>query len=148
MRVTCLCTLVWLAATAYASAAPDLAASRAEPNLEKRSQLALANAAAALKSARTAYDHGEHAPVQASLAEVLESVELAQRSLHETGKDPRKSSKWFKRAEIETRALAKRLQEFQREMDFDDRHMVQKILPAIEQIHDALLLGVMEGKPK
>jgi len=75
----------------------------AEPNLEKRSKLALDNADAAYQAARTAYDAGDTAKSTAELDEVKESVEVAYASLEGTGKDPRKSPKWFKKAEMETR---------------------------------------------
>src|SRR5262249_28753804 len=83
----------------------DLAQLKAEPNLEKRSKRALDYAEATLKEARTAYGNGDTAKSTTLVGEVRESVELAERSLKETGKNPRKSPKYFKKAEIETRAL-------------------------------------------
>ena len=56
-----------------------------------------------LKRARAAYEKGENDEVAAALAEIQESVDLAYTSLTKTGKDPRRSPKWFKKAEIETR---------------------------------------------
>ena len=55
------------------------------------------------------------------LHEVQESVEVAYASLEGTGRDPRKSPKWFKKAEMETRDLLRRLTSFQDSMGFDDR---------------------------
>ena len=72
----------------------DLKRAMAEPNLEKRSGLALDNATAALKSARAAYDNGDNDEVAKDVAEVLESVELAATSLARSGKNPRRSD-WF-----------------------------------------------------
>src|SRR5262245_48770928 len=96
----------------------DLTRANAEPNLEKRSQLALDNASAAYKAARAAYEKGDNDQVSASAKEILESVDLAFTSLNKTGKDPRKSPKWFKKAEMETRDLSRKLEAFQQEMSF------------------------------
>ena len=64
----------------------------AEPNLEKRSKLALENANAAYQAARSAYDTGDNEKVAAAAAEITESVDLAYTSLMKTGKDsPQKS---------------------------------------------------------
>ena len=90
----------------------DLKAALAEPNLEKRSKLALDNAAAAYEAARTAYMRAIVKRTGTDLHEVQESVEVAYSALQQTGKDPRKSPKWFKKAEIETRDLLRRLEVF------------------------------------
>jgi hypothetical protein len=130
------------------SAQADLKQALAEPNLEKRSQLALNNASAAYKAARAAYEKGETDHVTAGIAEIQESVELAFTSLTQTGKDPRRSPKWFKKAEMETRDLLKRLEAFEREMGFNERPMLEKLKAKVQQIHDDLLVGLMEGKRK
>jgi len=125
----------------------DLKRAMAEPNLEKRSGLALENAAAALKLAHAAYDKGDNDEVAKDAAEVLESVDLAARSLAESGKNPRRSD-WFKKAEISTRALARRIQDFQDQMSYFDRPLLDKVKARVQQVHEELLLGVMEGKKK
>jgi len=126
----------------------DLKQAAAEPNLEKRSQLALNNAVGAYKAARAAYEKGESDQVAAGIAEIQESVELAYTSLTQTGKDPRRSPKWFKKAEIDTRDLLKRLDAFEDEMSFSDRPMLEKVKTKVQQVHDDLLVGLMEGKHK
>jgi hypothetical protein len=126
----------------------DLKQAMAEPNLEKRSKLALENASAAYQTARAAYDAGENEKVAAAAAEITESVDLAFTSLMKTGKDPRKSPKWFKQAEIETRNLLRRLETFQQQMSFGDREMLDKTKAKVQQVHDDLLVGLMEGKRK
>jgi hypothetical protein len=75
-------------------------------------------------------------------------VDLADTSLRQTGKDPRKSSKWFKKAEMETRDLVRKLESFQQMMGLDDRPMLDKVKARVQQVHDDLLLGIMEGKHK
>jgi hypothetical protein len=134
------------------SAAPwgsaDLTKARAEQNLEKRSKLALDNAAAQLQAARDAYRNGESEAVAAHVAEVEESVGLAWDSLKQTNKDPRRSPKWFKSAEIATRGLGRKLETFQQDMSFNDRAGLDKVKAQVEQVHDDLLRGLMEGKKR
>jgi hypothetical protein len=126
----------------------DLKPALAESNLGKRSRLALDNAAAALKAAREAYATGDNQQVAAAAGEILQSVDLAYDSLMKTGKNPRNSPRWFKAAEISTRDLSKKLETFQRDMDFADRPLLDKVKARVQQVHDELLLGLMEGKRK
>jgi hypothetical protein len=126
----------------------DLEQARAEPNLEKRARLALENASSQLEAARAAYDKDDTAAVSAAAAELQQSVDLAFTSLTDTHKDPRKSPKWFKFAEIQTRNLLRKLDTFQHDMSFQDRPMLDKVKEDIQEVHEKLLLGLMEGKPK
>ena len=126
----------------------DLKPALAESNLGKRSKLALDNAAAALKAAREAYAQSDNEKVAAAAAEMLQSVDLAYDSLMKTGKNPRNSPRWFKPAEIKTRDLAKKLDSFQRDMDYADRPVLEKVKARVQQVHEELLLGLMEGKRK
>ncbi len=142
---------VGILAAALVFAAPsraDLTAARAEQNLEKRSKLALQNASSALKTARAAYNKGDDAQVASAVNEVQESVDLAYDSLKQTGKNPRSHPKYFKQAEIDTRDLLRRLDSFQQEMSYLDRPMLDKVKARIQQVHDDLLMGLMEGKRK
>ena len=125
----------------------DLKRAMAEQNLEKRSGLALDNAEAALKLARAAYDKGDNDEVAKDAAEVLESVELAAASLSQSGKNPRRSD-WFKKAEIATRDLSRRIQDFQDQMSYVDRPLLDKVKARVQEVHEQLLMGVMEGKKK
>jgi hypothetical protein len=137
--------LLMLSCTAWLRA--DLKRAMAEPNLEKRSGLALDNALAALKSARAAYDMGDNDQVAKDAAEVLESVDLAATSLNQSGKNPRRSA-WFKKAEISTRDLSRRIQDFQDQMSYVDRPLLDKVKIRVQEVHEQLLMGVMEGKKK
>jgi hypothetical protein len=134
------CFTVWLHAD-------DLKRALAEPNLEKRSGLALDNALVALKSARDAYDKGDNDQVAKNATEVLQSVDLAATSLEQSGKNPRRSA-WYKKAEISTRDLARRIQDFQNQMSYVDRPLLDKVKTRVQEVHEELLMGVMEGKKK
>ena len=145
MRTACLAVLAALFCAAELPA--DLKRALAEPNLERRSALALDNASTVLKAARTAYDKGETGEVGKEIDEILESVNLAATSLEQSGKNPRRSD-WFKKAEISTRDLSRRIQSFQDDMSFTDRALLDKLKARVQEVHDQLLLGVMEGKKK
>lgn len=141
--------LLWAALISTAASLPaaaDLKQAMAESNLEKRSALALENAEAALKAAREAYQKGENDRMAAEIAEVEQSVDLAYDSLTQTGKDPRRSPRWFKHAEIETRGLERRLETAQQEMNYADRPAFDKVRDRVRQVHEDLLMGLMEGK--
>ena len=125
----------------------DLKRAMAEPNLERRSGLALENAAAALKAAREAYDKNDSDLTAKYAAEIQESVDLAYDSLVQSGKNPRNSS-WCKKAEISTRDLSRRLESFQEQMSYSDRPMLDKVKADVQKVHDDLLMGVMEGRKK
>jgi hypothetical protein len=125
----------------------DLATVKSEPNLEKRSDLALTNANLALDGARDAYKKGDIDNIQPHLDEVLDSVELAYQSLSDTGKDPRKD-KFFKRAELRTRELLRRLEGLGQTVSFADRGAIDKVRERVSEIHDNLLKGIMSKKKK
>ena len=97
---------------------------------------------------REAYQKGDNPALAASAQEIQESVELAWDSLESTGKNPRKSPRWFKQAEIETRSLLKKLETLQHDMGFEDRPLLDKAKARLQQVHDDLLTGLMEGKSK
>ena len=123
------------------SSRADLTQALAEPNLEKRSQVALNNAAAAYKAARAAYEKGE-SDAGGALAsrEIQESVELAYTSLTQTGKDPRRSPKWFKKAEmnagsVEAAGRVRARDGLQRPAHAGEGQ------GKVQQVHDELLVG-------
>jgi len=117
---------------------------QAEPNLEKRSKLALDNADQALKLARDAYEKGDLPNTAGLLAEVKASVELADASLKSTGKKASRSPKAFKYAELRTSELLRRMESFAEDMNFADRPMIEPVKATVQHVHDALLDAIME----
>ena len=83
---------IWLLGTMLAL---DLISVRQEPNLERRSDLALDHANEALDAARDAFQANDTAKMQAALDEVTESVNLSYQSLEDTGKDARRNPKFL-----------------------------------------------------
>ena len=125
----------------------DLNAIRNEPNLEKRSDLALDYANTALDAARDAYNAGDDAKWQSSLKEVTESVELSWHSLTDSGKYARNNGH-FKHAELKTRELLRRLDGLRDLVSSDDRAAVEKVRARVAEIHDDLIQGIMGKKKK
>src|SRR5260370_33680832 len=99
-------SIALLAAQLYAT---DLGTIKQEPNLERRSDLALQYASSALDTAREAYTAGNIDKTEMAIEEVGSSVDLAYDSLGQTRKEPRLSPKALKRAEIDTRPRLTRL---------------------------------------
>jgi exonuclease VII small subunit len=126
----------------------DLETIRSEPKLEKRSELALEYGDKALDAARSAYKNGDMAAMTTALKEVGQSVELALQSLKDTGKHPSKSTKHYKRGEIKTRQLRRRLESFEQEVDFDHRGVVNSVERRVQAVHEEFLDGVMSRKKK
>lgn len=124
--------------------AGDLSAIQNESNAEKRAQKALANASSSLKASQEAYGKGHSA--DPLLEEVRASVQLAYESLRDTGKNPSKSPKHFKQAEIKTRELLRRLDDFRNEMAADDRQIIDQVRDSVHRVHEDLLLGIMGSK--
>lgn len=133
-------TLVAIFGSLYAA---DLQAVKNEPNLEKRSRLALANADQAVTEAREAYRAQDMKTTEARLAEVRESVELAQSALVASGKKPGKSPGPYKYAETKSRELLRRLDGLKDEMDAADRGWVEPVQNRVQEIHDAWLDGIL-----
>jgi hypothetical protein len=126
----------------------DLTAIQTEPNLEKRSERALDYANLVLDAARDDYNSGNIDKSQNELQEVCDSVDLAYQSLSDTGKDPRKDPKFFKRAELRTRELLRRLEGVGQGMSQVDRGTLDKVRERISEVHDNLLNGIMTKKKR
>ena len=124
----------------------DLAAIRMEPNLERRSERALDNASAAMDAARDASGAGEAEKAKAALGELRDSVELAYQSLVDSGKSARRNPKFFKRAELKTRELMRRLEGLAQAVDSDDRAFVESVRDRVSNVHDDLIKDIMQKK--
>ena len=71
----------------------DLAAVKAEPNLEKRSEKALIHAGELLTAMRTELDRNDVEKIKDQLREFQEAVDISVDSLEATGKNARKNPK-------------------------------------------------------
>jgi hypothetical protein len=149
MKLAILFLAPLLAAAQKGSGTPadDLARLQSESNLEKRAHAALDNAEEALKLARDAYTSGDPAAAESRVEEVGQSVEMVDTTLKQTGKNPSRSPKHFKYAELRTRELLRKLDGFRDGMSVADRPAVDRVIATIQKIHDAWLEGIM-GKKK
>lgn len=125
----------------------DVGTVKNEPNLEKRSELALQQANVALDEARDDYNAGNVDKSETELREMCASVEAAYQALTDTGKDPRKDPKFFKRAELRTSELLRRLESLAPGMSGLDRGTLENVRSRISAVHDNLLKGIL-GKKK
>ena len=135
-----------LSALCLATARADLGPAKAEPNLEKRAEKALENASQLIPGIRPLYESGEQSKVTAVLAEIRESVDLAIKSLDDTGKNPRRSPKAFKKAELKTREIARRLDQLRQDFGAADRGPVEELAKHVHEVHDDLLGRLMRKK--
>jgi hypothetical protein len=124
----------------------DLNSVQQEPNLEKRNQLAMEFANSALDAARTAYQANDMDKTRASLDEVGDAVTLAYDSLKQTGKEARRDPKFFKRTELATREMLRRMEGMSESMSFGDRSLLNKVRDRVAAIHDNLLQDIMAKK--
>jgi len=138
--------LLW-SFSAASLCAIDLASVQQEPNLERRSQMAMESANSALDAARTSYQANELDKTRASLDDVGQAVSLAYDSLKQTGKEARRDTKFFKRTELATRQMLRRIEGMAEAMNFEDRALVDKLREHVAAIHENLLQDIM-GKKK
>jgi hypothetical protein len=125
----------------------DIGSLKAEPDLDRRSELALANADHDVDAARKAYSGGDDKAVEAALEELQQSVDVSYDALGLTHKAPR-NSKYYKSAELKVRALIRRLTSFRDEVSFETRQRVETVIKRLSDVHDELLNGIMSKKKK
>lgn len=125
--------------------APDISALKGEPDLEKRSELALANADRQVDAARDAYRGGDLKKMEAALEELRDSVNLSAESLDQAHKKAR-NNKYYKRAELKVRALLRRLSGFHDEVSAEDRKQIEAVRQRLQEVHDQLLAQIMSKK--
>ena len=125
----------------------DLDAVRKEPNLEKRSELALKNADTAVTAMRDAAQKGDDAALKSAIDELKASVDLANESLEKSGTNPRKS-RYYKRAEQLSGQLLRRLDGLLQTASVFDQEKIKPVRDYVSDVHDNLLMAIMEKKRK
>jgi len=126
--------------------ATDLVSVQQEPNPERRNQLAIGFANSALDAASTAYQANDLDKTRSSLDDAGEAVSLAYDSLKQTGKEARRDPKLFKRTELATRQMLRRIEGMAEGMNFEDRSLVDKLRERVTAIHENLLQDIMAKK--
>ena len=125
---------------------PALEAVKTEPNLEKRSEKALLAAQSILDQLRKGGDLHDQAKLQTALDNIRAGVELCVDSLQASGKDARRSPKYFKKAEIGLRKLNRHLEDVRIALSADEREPVASLLVYTQQVQEDLLLGIFTKK--
>ncbi len=137
---------ITIAAASAGALTASLASVQAEPNLEKRSRLALDNADRAYQQARLDMEGGKQDAATADLKEVEDSVALAQSALEQTHQNPSRKPKNFKYAETRTRDLLRRMKGWEDSLDAADRPLVEPVRDKIQEVHDSWLTGILGKK--
>ena len=79
------------------------------------------------------------------LAELSESVEVSLDALQHAHGDPRKN-KYYKRAELQLKALSRRLTGLRDEVGFELRPPVEAVLTKVSDVHDEVIAAIMSRK--
>lgn len=113
----------------------------------KRFQRALALAESTMDSAnQLVRGGGSKIALEESLNEIAGASALALQSLRDTGKKAAKMAKEYKKGELATRSLQKRLGDMAMAVGFEERGAVEKTRDEVTITHEEFLLGVMSGK--
>jgi hypothetical protein len=123
----------------------DIAAVKSEPDPERRSELALANADKQIDAAKQAYSGGDDPAEQQALLQVRELVDVSYDALEHSNKAPRKS-KYYKNAELKLTALLRRLNSFRDQVSFESREAVDAVIKRVSDVHDQVLAAIMSKK--
>jgi glutamyl-tRNA reductase len=123
----------------------DLASLEREPNLEKRSELAMKMADTAVTAVRDATQKADDPALKAALDEVRASIDAAVSSLEKSGVKPR-NSKYYKKAELAAGQLLRRLDGLLRSVSVVDQEAIQPVRDHISEVHDKLLADIMRKK--
>ena len=125
----------------------DISGLKAEPDLGRRSDLALANGDKSIDEARKAYGDGDDTAARAAIEEVAASVELSYDALAHLPGQPR-NNKYYKRAELKVTALIRRLNGFRLEVSFDSQQSIDSAIKRLSDVHDDILNAIMSKKKK
>ncbi len=123
----------------------DLAAVKAEPNLEKRAEKALVFAGEVVTAMREELDRNDVEKIQAQLKDFEAAVDLAVGSLKATGKNARRNPKHFKKTELRLRELLRRLETLRQDMSLDDRPVLDGVKAQVEKRIDELVEATLRG---
>jgi len=141
--MTALFTMLLLLAQPVPSSLDQL---RSDGNLEHRARSAVEFAALAERSAEAAYSKGDMAAVAAELKTMETAVEIARDAFVQTGKTPQRHAGPYKSAELRTQEVLIRLNDLEKRMDADERHVVDGPKTKVQEIHDAWFEGIMGKK--
>lgn len=103
---------------------------------------------AAILAANQAIDASRAAGMdKQELDKAAGEVEKVLQILEETGKPPYKNAKHYKKAELKTREILRRIDTLLRDAGVDERESLQSAHERVQKVHEKLLEGVMMKKP-
>lgn len=103
---------------------------------------------AAFLAANQAIDASRAAGIdKAELDKAAGEVEKVLQVLVDTGKPPYKNAKHYKKAELKTREILRRIDTLLRDAGVDERAALQSAHDRVQHVHEKLLEGVMMKKP-
>ena len=132
----------------FAAAAVDLKTIAADPNPARRARQALIYAEQACGRAGEACKANEYEQCNGLLDEIKESVELADKSLVQTGVDPRRNPRHHKDAEIRTRRIVRQVDAVRVYIHPEDMEHFESVYRRISEINDRLLAAIFGGNRK
>ncbi len=148
MRAAILFSMAAMLAFGATQPAADLKTVAAEPNAARRARAALVCAEQAASKAGENCRSGEYDKCNALLDEVRDAVDLAEKSLQQTGVDPSRNPRHYKDAEIRTRKLVRELEAIRAYVHPDDLDHFETIYRRISETDDGLLSAIMGQKKK
>jgi hypothetical protein len=119
---------------------------RADSNLEHRAKSAIEFATQAERNAEADYSKGDLAATSTDLKTMESAVEVARDAFNQTGKTPQRHAGPYKTAELRTQEMLIRLNDLERRMDADERHVIEGPRAKVQEIHDAWFDGIMGKK--
>jgi hypothetical protein len=103
---------------------------------------------AAILAANQAIDASRAAGMdKQELDKAAGEVEKVLQILEDTGKPPYKNAKHYKKAELKTREILRRIDTLLRDAGVDEREALQSAHDRVQKVHEKLLEGVMMKKP-
>lgn len=138
--------LALLSLTVLVPGADEDAALKAEPNLERRSAIALDKAEEHIGAARSAYQGNKLEEFKSHLDDAGRMTDLCYQSLQDSGKRARKSPKWFKHAEQKLLVMLRRLDSLVKDTSVDDRPPAEALQKRLRDVHEQLLNDIMTKK--
>lgn len=138
---------VFLLVMVWPAGATELDTIRGDADPQRRYRAALDYAAQQITASRKAYEDGKVREFEAALGEVVAGVKLCDETLRAPGRNRVRNATHFKKAELKTREILRRLDQLGRETGVDDRAPVEKAKTAVQAIQDRLLLDITGRRP-
>jgi hypothetical protein len=117
------------------------------PDAEKRYMAAFEAAHKAIDASRTATNDAKPEEAKQLLDSAATEVESVLRILESMGKPPYKNSSNYKKAELRTREVLRRIDTLLRDAGFEEREILKSAHERVTAVHEKLLEGVMSKKP-